>query len=272
MDAKQGPQRLASGPDDDESSGSEDFDDEALRKKAQLLARRMSMGVELAEVCLGDLSVLESKSVSKPVLKDYAKRVAKFKVFWGQLAPETQDGPVVDAALIGYLDHLFFQGEMPHVGEKILASIMALWPRFARHGVCGLPRAFRAMKGWRKVCPAKSRSPLALCVWAALANEMTRNLDRLECLYMLLSLIGYFRPREGLSVKRKHLLAPIRGVCSWWTIMLNPQEEGSVSKVARYEKHGRLATSAQNLPRGLLETALSCEARLEDIVTLSRCI
>ena len=254
---------------------------------------------------------------------------------------------------------------MPHVGEKILASIMALWPRFARHGVCGLPRAFRAMKGWRKVCPAKSRSPLALCVWAALANEMTRNLDRLECLYMLLSLIEYFRPREGLSVKRKHLLAPIRGVCSWWTIMLNPQEEGSVSKagemddgivmdcqwmpwigavlrplkegnpdgyvfpfsypsflakfnkaaatlnikglvpyqwrhsgasidaskrsrtileiqqrgrwksfksVARYEKHGRLATSAQNLPRGLLETALSCEARLEDTVTLGRCI
>ena len=36
------------------------------------------------------------------------------------------------------------------------------------------PRAWRCLRGWRRLCPSQSRRPYRLPVWGAMANEVTR--------------------------------------------------------------------------------------------------
>ena len=45
-------------------------------------------------------------------------------------------------------------------GEKLLAGILHVTPELGRAGVRGLPRAWRAAKGWRRLCPGRSRAAL----------------------------------------------------------------------------------------------------------------
>ena len=146
-----------------EDSGESDSDDNAGESKAQKQRqrtgeRRLSQAADLDPSLL--MSYLEVRSVSKPVLKLYQKLMLEFEAF--MVTEKLSD---VDASLDGnlcrFLNARFFQGHPPHVGEKILAAAMCLRPQCSRNGVVMLARSFRALKGWRKLVPARSRAPVA---------------------------------------------------------------------------------------------------------------
>ena len=75
----------------------------------------------------------------------------------------------VDGALVDFMNDRFFAGLQAHVGERLLAALLSEVPEFWT-----TPRAWRCLRGWRRLCPSRSRRPYPLSVWAAMANELTR--------------------------------------------------------------------------------------------------
>ena len=67
----------------------------------------------------------------------------------------------LDDKITEYMNEMFAQGHRSWKGEKLVAAVMALESSYSRHGSKGLPRAMRALKGWRSLSPSYSRSPHA---------------------------------------------------------------------------------------------------------------
>ena len=93
------------------------------------------------------------------------------------------------------------------VGEKSLAAVEYQW-----HKVKGtLLRSRRALRGWRKEVPPKSRLPLPRVVAFGIAMRMLSLQLRAMALLVLVSFDVYLRPGEGLTLKGKKLVRPVRG-------------------------------------------------------------
>ena len=58
---------------------------------------------------------------------------------------------------------------------KILGAVSHFLPRYCRQGDRGPPRSWRALQGWRKRCPGRSRTPEPLGIWCAMSNALTRD-------------------------------------------------------------------------------------------------
>ena len=67
----------------------------------------------------------------------------------------------VASAVVGAL----WGGEGQEVGKKTLAALVHANSHLSRHGVYRLPRARRALIGWSKAVPGRTRQP---CPWLAL--------------------------------------------------------------------------------------------------------
>jgi hypothetical protein len=57
-------------------------------------------------------------------------------------------------------------GEVPSLGEKLVAAIVNRHPDFSKAGSRRLPNSLRCIRGWRRLCPPKSRVPEASPVCA----------------------------------------------------------------------------------------------------------
>ena len=65
---------------------------------------------------------------------------------WGAVKLLLSD-EMFDIVLNAYMDCLFFKGRPAADGEKLVAAVAFFLPRFSKHGVSGLPRAGRALRG-----------------------------------------------------------------------------------------------------------------------------
>ena len=140
-----------------------------------------------------------------------------------------EDGEI-DAALVCWFNLLYLRGEAPHIGEKTLAALMHREPRFSKRGEGKLPRCYRALAGWRKKCPSRSRSPLPLAFWTAIAcNLAQRGFVRMAVLTLLL-VDGYLRPCDAFPLTASQLLPPATGIARTWALLLFPSEIGATSK------------------------------------------
>eukprot|EP00959_Pyramimonas_sp_CCMP1952_P115249 2409097-Pyramimonas_sp.AAC.1 len=54
----------------------------------------------------------------------------------------TTTSALTDAALVEYMNHMFFRGEQAFRGEMLLAAVMARSPEFSRVGLSKMPRAW----------------------------------------------------------------------------------------------------------------------------------
>ena len=97
---------------------------------------------------------------SDQVQKTYGKEVELFRVFLRQ--NHLQSSKHMDHCIALYLKRLFWKGEQPCRGEKLLAGWMHGRPRYGRIGDLKLSRSWswRALKGWRRLCPGNSRKPM----------------------------------------------------------------------------------------------------------------
>ena len=51
----------------------------------------------------------------------------------------------------------------------------------------------------------------------------------------MISLSGYLRPSEVLGLRKKDVIKPVRGVSSYWTLLMFPEEELRRSKTGTYD-------------------------------------
>ncbi|CAK0847447.1 unnamed protein product, partial [Prorocentrum cordatum] len=136
----------------------------------------------------------------------------------------------VDASVARQLQDFFDQGENVSKGEKLAAGLEHFLPEFGRHGGLHLSRSYRALRGWRRRCPPRSRRPLAFCIWAAISWEFCRDNLWNMAVYLLFMLVTYMRPSEPLKLLKEDLLSPAHGLSASWICFAFRQERGQSSK------------------------------------------
>ena len=103
--------------------------------------------------------------------------------------------------------------------------------QYSKAGSSSLPRSWRALKGWRRRAPSRSRIAFPLQVWAGLAGELCLCGHWSMATYVLWCLVTYNRPNEPLTIRRQDLNKPMHGVSPAWTVLLWPSERDGRSKV-----------------------------------------
>ena len=158
-------------PDREDSSSSTETEDLSVRVKTRarvLRHRRRNRLRKYLDTAFdantAGTTFLETQAVTAPVQQYYATELEAFRIHAAKHGYNL-DNP--DLAIAQYLNSLFWKGEQPHKGEKFRAAWLHRYPDFGRIGSRKLPRSWRALKGWRRLCPARSRLPMPLCVWAS---------------------------------------------------------------------------------------------------------
>ena len=133
---------------------------------------------------------------------------------------ELREEDAMDSALVGFLNHRqFLLGLQAWEGERLLAALLFFWLESGRCGGRRIPRAWRCVKGWRRVTPGKSCKPHSLMTWRSMAADWGVRAFPLMAIYLMISLSGYSRPSEGLPLTRINVLLPVAGVSEFWSLL-----------------------------------------------------
>ncbi|CAK0886357.1 unnamed protein product [Prorocentrum cordatum] len=173
---------------------------------------------------------LESSAVQSKTETDYCDAVNAWRARARELGEPLGVAAEVGASVVRQLQELFDQGENLSKGEKLVAGLGHFLPEFGRHGGLHLSRCYRALKGWRRRCPPRSRRPLAFSIWAAIVWELCRANFWNMGVYALFMLVTYMRPSEPLKLLKEDLLAPAHGLSASWICFAFRQGRGAASK------------------------------------------
>jgi hypothetical protein len=184
----------------------------------------------------GALTHIEASAIEKKTRVQYMKVVDAFLAFVAAWRLPMISDADVDQSLVQHFQSSYALGRMAHEGEKLLCAIMHFLPEFGRFGAKKLPRTHRALRGWRKLTPGRTRTALPFQVWCAVALMMIRLGQRSMALFTLMSLSGYLRPHEGLSLSKGSLIAPLGNVTRFWSLLLHPESEGIASKTGLFNE------------------------------------
>jgi hypothetical protein len=201
----------------------------ARRRVTRHLAEALGLSGE-------SVSFLETKSISAQTLQSYRQALDRFTALGlgprGHPLRHSGD-EIVDESLVQFFTKEYFSGGHPSRGERTMAGLMMLEPSFSKGGHRKLPRAWRALRGWRNITPTVTRKPMPWPFWCGVATLMAKQNLGLG-VFVLLSVSGYFRPSELLSVRRCDIFAPKTGVLEHWSILLFPEHLGKPSKTMQF--------------------------------------
>jgi len=170
----------------------------------------------------------EQRAVGSAARKDYDKRYAKFVAWvaqsWGAI-PDCAE--MLELALLDLMDNMLDEDLPAHEAEKVVAAVKDGLP-FAS-GPHSMPRVRRALAGYRKAKPARSRAPLCAELVAGICALLLRDGHRDLALQVFTCFCTYLRPGEARRLRVRELLAPMRrsGPLSSWSVVVAPQEESA---------------------------------------------
>ena len=152
--------------------------------------------------------------------KMYEKEHTTFITFAKTKGIDITNSSQVDQLSANYMNQCFFDGHQAFVEDRLIASWLHHHPEYSRTGVKTIPKALRALRGCRRLCPGRSRNPYPLAVWCGPSVLMLeRGFPKMAI--FLMSLSTYARPAELLRAT---------GVTSSWSILMSPEEPGQPSK------------------------------------------
>ena len=141
----------------------------------------------------------------------------------------------VDAAIVPYLNMSYSQGRPVSDGEVQLAGFLLSQTQYGKLVGQKLARSWRALKGWRKRAPTRSRRPLPRMILSGVCCEMVGNKKPLMAIHILMMVVTYCRPGELLQSVREDLIRPMHGVTSDWSLLLHRIQRGVPSKTQSYD-------------------------------------
>ena len=101
----------------------------------------------------------------------YRKRVSEFLDFAEESGLAIDSTSRIDLAFVKHLSQLFFEGYESSAGTYVLVGWQALFAQYGSGGAERLPRAFRALKGWRRLAPPRSRVGVVSMWWQRLLRR-----------------------------------------------------------------------------------------------------
>jgi len=156
---------------------------------------------------------------------------------------KTASSAEVESKLVKFFEELYIGGEMATTGNKVLAALLHREPSFSKLGDRKIPEAWRALVGWRKLTPGRSRVPHPLRMWCGLANGLFVLGEPMMGWFTMMSVSTYFRPGSLLSIKPNQLIPPGSGRFASWSILAHPHEGGVPSKTGEYDLSMKLDSS-----------------------------
>lgn len=131
-------------------------------------------------------------------------------------------------------------------------------PRLGRLGDRKIPRACRALRGWRMLTPGRSRAAFPLAVWCGLSWRLATRGHFNMAVFLMLAVSTYAWPSELLRLTQDCIVPPAPGAIASWCLMLNPEDRLVKSKTGR-----ATAAYGSTAVRGISSLGSSglCEAR-----------
>lgn len=224
---------------DRSSSSSTSHTSEGKRDSRKLTKRnqhsRLSRNIVTGVMERSDLTLLEHAAIGAQCRKMYAQEIEEFKRYGDPRGLDFQDASLLDRLLVDYMNKMYLKGLQSYKADRLIAAVLHNYPDYGRNGSRNLPRVWRAIKGFRKLCPGKSRLAYPLAVWCAIATRM-KQLGRLRmALFLVVAISSYARPSELLRLRVFSLVRPSHGVTSSWALLLSPEERPERSKTGDYD-------------------------------------
>ena len=152
------------------------------------------------------MTVLEQRSVSKEVFNQHTGYYNRFKSFCLQESLPWPPGKDCDLVMADYLDILFMENRSAKEGEKVIAAL-----EFHHLELKGkMVRSKRAIKGWRKERPPRSRLPMPALVMFGIAMDLVARGKRIMGIKVIMDFDAYLRPGESIGLAAKDVLKPVR--------------------------------------------------------------
>ena len=225
--------------DDDESSDALEMPTPAGSRQRQRARNRVRHHLETVltssdpKALEHTMSLLEQVSVQPATCEAYQKAMQAF-LEWcdSQSPPSDLDDPrIADLALCPYGNDLYARGHHKSSFERAVAAFLFHLPEFGRMGSQGLPRTYRALRGFRFRCPGRSRKPHPCAFWQVLAVDIAERGHVMMAVWVLLAFQAYLRPGECMSLQRRDLVPPSASVNNFWALLIFPSERSQRSKI-----------------------------------------
>ncbi|CAK9107152.1 Ubiquitin-like domain-containing protein CIP73 (CCaMK-interacting protein of approximately 73 kDa) [Durusdinium trenchii] len=198
-----------------------------------------------------ELTKLEARSVSVECRAQYGLYLDKFKGFC------TANGIALAAAgspaLADFMD-LLEDGKAAHVGEKTVAALEFYFLQFKNQ----LPRARRALRGWRKARPATSRLALPRLAMYGIAMQMVADGQQLMGLMVMMGSIRISCDMGGAT----------EDLCAKHRDFHGVKQRGrwlTDQSVRRYAKTGRVQQLLNKLDRSSMRYRMWAEKNMRKV-------
>ena len=140
-----------------------------------------------------------------------------------------------DEALVTFMNRRFFEGHQAYIGEVLICAVMDKLPEFSKGGNRSLPRAWKCVKGWRRLTPGRSRRAWPMAFWAGMATRLVQRGQLVQAVLLLVAVSSYARPSELLALRKDDLHPPARGISKTWSLRLRAEELLKPSKVGSFD-------------------------------------
>ena len=182
-----------------------------------------------------NLSLLESRAVMVSISKQYSQELNQFMDFGRPRGLDTKDEDMMDGTMVEYLNQMFLQGHQSYRADRLIAAVLHYYPEYGRMGAKKLRRTWRAIRGYRKLTPGKSRKAYPLALWCAMAVELKKQGKLRMSVFLMLSVSTYARPSELLRARLFSMVRPHSGVTGHWSMLLSPEEQGTQTKTGEFD-------------------------------------
>ena len=215
----------------------------AARGTISLRTPRLCRTIQMSRVVerVPGLSFLESNAIAPGTMDSYRKAITDLEMFATEIGQrlDWKNGVEVEGTCLEYLDLLFTRGFGPEVGNRLIAAIRTLFPRYSRHGDLDMPRTVKALKGWTRLTPSMSRWPLPWTMVATALVTLWRRRKPVLVAAIALSYVAYLRPGEMATLRVRNLVEPIRpgsaGATGRFFLVIREEESGLPSKTHTFD-------------------------------------
>ena len=177
-------------------------------------------------------TLLEAASVGR-MSEQYQSLLANFRTFADSRRLPTEQLPDLDAAVVEYCNHAYAEGFQSDHGTKLVSALAAV-PQAAPQLRKLLPRAARAIVGWRKLSPPESRPPMPLEVACHLCLILLRHGEPLAGIAIMIGFSLYLRPLEIMSMFPEDIQMPTASI-PCWSVIVRPFDRLVPTKVGQYD-------------------------------------
>ena len=233
VDLEEDPDTSDAAVGDDDESSSESPDTAAGLRQIRAKRRKIMQtfcGLDRDGMsCKEGISFLEESAVQPKTVEIYTREYDGFQSKC-PVKVDKQTDHAVQEKMVRYAHVLFKKGHHVAKAEKFGASFLHFHPEFGKHGRRRIPRFWKALRGFRRRAPTRSRKPRAWPEFAALVNWMILTGRYKMGVWVLTAWGGYLRPSDCMRLRLCDLVPPVPHISDRWCLNLNPEEEEQQSK------------------------------------------